>query len=99
MIAVIKIEPKDVPILSENGKQVMDYEIDLRTVVVQRQRIVRARPRIDKWKLKFKIIYDPTELHLDMLETIISEAGRRVGLLDYRPQKSGDCGTFDLVKS
>ena len=36
------------------------YGIDLRTVVIQRARIVKARPVIEKWKLSFEVLYDET---------------------------------------
>lgn len=77
-----------------------DYEIDGQPVVIQRARIVRYRPRLDKWKVTFEIHYDTKywKGHEDTLYEILEEAGVRVGLLDYRPQKGGDYGTFKITK-
>ena len=75
------------------------YEIDLRTVVIQRSRVIKARPKIPDWKLKFTLIYndnmfpDPSPI-----KDCIVEAGERVGLLDFRPQKLGEFGMFKLTK-
>jgi hypothetical protein len=81
----------------EIGLGIKKYEIDLRPVVVQKARIIRARPRIDKWKAKFDLIYNEevfTGEGLDLLERIVTEAGIRCGLLDNRPERGGENGTF-----
>jgi len=78
--AGVKMEAGDVPLISRNG-----WEIDLKTVVVQRSRIVRARPRFDEWALEFVIeIVDPI-ITPDVLKQIIEDAGKYNGLLDFRP--------------
>jgi hypothetical protein len=85
------------PIQISLGKK--DYEIDLRSVVVQRgQRIIKARPLIDNWKLNFTIIYDETMLVGDDIKPLLEEAGKRVGILDFRPHKNGSFGTFKITK-
>jgi hypothetical protein len=72
-----------------------DYKIDMRPVVVQRNRIIRARPLIEKWKASFFLIYDPTYgIEAEVLKKMLTEAGRRVGILDFRPQHRGQFGRF-----
>jgi len=89
--AAVRVEPFEI------GLGTKDYEIDMRTVVVQRARIVRARPRLDKWKAKFKVIYnekmiaDPT-----IIKEILVEGGERVGILDFSPRKLGSFGCFKV---
>lgn len=74
------------------------YDIDLRTVVIQRNRVVKARPMINEWKLKFIIEYDDSLIASgDMIKPILEEAGKRVGLLDFRPAKLGNFGMFEIV--
>jgi hypothetical protein len=71
------------------------YEIDLRPVVVQRNRIVRARPLLKEWAAEFKIVYDSTYgITADLLKKIFTEAGKRIGILDFRPQHRGQFGRF-----
>ncbi|MBW2673594.1 MAG: hypothetical protein JRD89_09310 [Deltaproteobacteria bacterium] len=79
--AGIRIEPDFVPLISDGWK------VDYRSVVVQRQRIMRARPRFDEWALEFKIVnMDPTVIHADTLRRILEDAGRYYGLGDFRPE-------------
>jgi hypothetical protein len=82
----IFIEPEDVPLLDAKGRQVEDYVIDKQLVVVQRSRIVRCRPRIDDWTLRFEIRWDPRiyGLTLEQIKDVVEDAGH-IGLLDYRP--------------
>jgi len=63
------------------------WVVDIRPVVVQRARILRARPRFDKWALEFEIINkDPTVIHADTLKKILEDAGKYYGLGDFRPE-------------
>jgi len=71
-----------------------DWVVDSRPAVVQRARIMRWRPRFDKWELKFSIeITDPSIWNPSLIKSILLDAGRYVGLLDFRPF----FGTFDVV--
>ena len=61
--------------------------------------MLRSRPKIPKWEATFYIIYDKTFLpNVDILRQILSDAGKRFGLLDYRPQKGGPFGVFEVVE-
>ena len=76
-----------------------EYVIDLRTVVIQRSRVPKARPKIENWKAAFDLIYDENLIsNGELLKPILEEAGKRVGLLDFRPNKSGDFGCFEIIK-
>ena len=87
------IEPA---MLSFNTKE---YEIDTRRAVIQRQGILRSRARISKWKLTFDLIVDDDfpATNIDVLKEILSESGRRVGIGDYRPQRKGWFGKFEVI--
>jgi hypothetical protein len=75
------------------------YEIDLQSVVVNRARIMRSRARLDKWKFKFKLIYDDNYIaNPEILRDILVETGVKVGLMDFRPNKGGYFGTFRVSK-
>jgi len=80
--AGIDIKPFPYVPLQHNG-----WEVDIRPVVVQRNRILRARPRFDKWVLEFDIVNkDPTVIHKETLKKILVDAGRYYGLGDFRPE-------------
>ncbi|KKL93496.1 hypothetical protein LCGC14_1874090 [marine sediment metagenome] len=88
-----RLEPTEIVLKDDKGKALTEYKIDLRPVVVQRARIIRARPLIKEWVLTFQIIYDE-----QIIKDVIEDAGKRIGLLDNRPQKYGENGTFEVVK-
>jgi hypothetical protein len=68
---------------------------DRQQVVLKGQgRIVRTRPRFDKWALTFHIEYDEEEISREMLFELLVYAGKRSGLGDYRPHKGGPFGRF-----
>lgn len=78
--AGVRMDTENIPLISGNG-----WEIDAKTVVVQRSRIVRARPRFDNWALEFAVeIVDPI-ITPAVLKQIIKDAGKYNGLLDFRP--------------
>jgi len=78
---------------------VTDYIIDSRPVVIAatKGRIVRHRPRLNEWKTKFEIEYDDTLLTETQLRRIVDDAGSRVGLLDFRPERKGPFGRFMVI--
>jgi hypothetical protein len=63
------------------------WQVDIRPVVVQRSRILRARPRFDEWALEFELVNnDPTVIHSETLRRILIDAGKYYGLGDFRPE-------------
>jgi len=84
-----------------NGKKlVKEYAIDSRRVVIRATSgsIVRHRPRIDDWSVKFNLDYDTLLLSGDQVREIVDNGGRRIGLLDFRPEKKGPYGRFMVTK-
>ena len=64
-------------------------------VVVQRSRLIRTRAKFDTpWSITCKIDTDPELVDREQLDNWFDIAGRRIGLLDWRPQKSGNYGRF-----
>ena len=65
------------------------------SVVVQRSRLLRTRPMFDlPWSAEFNIEYDTELVDKTQLENWLDIAGRRIGLGDWRPEKSGLYGRF-----
>jgi len=77
-----------------------DYQIDSRAVVVPatKGRILRYRPRIDKWECSFEIEYEDTLLTEEQVRKIVDDTGQRVGLLDFRPERKGPYGRFMVTR-
>lgn len=91
--AGIDIEPSPyVPLLNPDTNRPYrvsekPWVVDIRPVRVQGNRVLRARPRFDKWALEFRIVnLDPGLLKSDVIKQILIDAGRYYGLGDYRPE-------------
>ena len=59
---------------------------------------MRYRARLDEWATEFVAEYDNTLLTEKQLRDVIDNAGLRVGLLDFRPERKGPFGRFMVVK-
>jgi hypothetical protein len=72
--------------LASLGQKVWDYE-DRRRVMVQRQGINRTRPAMRAgWKAKFTFqVLSPEYISPDLLQEVLTNAGRLVGIADFRP--------------
>lgn len=79
---------------------VKEYKIDSRPIVVPstRGRVIRHRPRLDTWAVSFEIDYDDELLTETQVRQVVDDAGSRVGLLDFRPERKGPFGRFVVVK-
>ena len=66
-------------------------------VVVQRNRILRTRAKFDTWSATFSIDTDPELVDANKLGQWLDIAGRRIGLGDWRPEKSGHYGRFEVT--
>lgn len=60
--------------------------VDMRPVKVRGSGIMRCRPIFVEWSCKPSILYMPDIWNPDDIDTLVAEAGRLIGLLDYRPR-------------
>jgi hypothetical protein len=88
ILSSVFVDPDKIPL----NKQTYD-EIDLRPVVIQRNRVVKGRPRFNSWELEFTIKYDANRVKKDILGQILEESGAIKGIGDYRPK----FGRFKVV--
>lgn len=74
-----------------------EYAIDTRRAVVQRQGILRSRPLLKNWQLEFDLLVNEEDVSptvFPTLRAICEDAGRRVGIGDFRIEKNGPFGKF-----
>tara|TARA_R100001463_G_scaffold13402_1_gene35745 strand:+ start:127 stop:741 length:615 start_codon:yes stop_codon:yes gene_type:complete len=104
----LMIEPVDeLELKSLKNRPIKTYNIDKRRVVVSRAGIMRARPLVPEWKLTFSVEVDRELMEnslqgtntLEVLTKILSDAGKKQGIGDYRPQKGGSFGRFDITNA
>lgn len=75
--------------------KVWDF-LDRRRVCIQRNAITRSRPAMaEGWQCTFVLMVNlPEYVDPDMLNTVIQQAGRLIGLADFRPSY----GRFNVVE-
>lgn len=76
-----------------------NWVTDTRAVVVPstKGRIARHRPRFDKWSLKFIIDILDDEISPEVVKEGLERAGSYAGIGDFRPQKKGPFGRFQVT--
>lgn len=73
-----------------------DWEVDSRSVVIPSTggRIMCHRPRIDVWSCTFTVDLDESMFSPALVRAVIDDAGKKIGLGDYRPSRKGPFGRF-----
>lgn len=85
----LQVNPEMIPLNEQ------EYTIDASPVVIQRSRVLRWRPRFNKWSCSFEItIVDPRVWSDVQVRDLLEDAGRYAGLLDSRPLY----GLFEIEK-
>jgi hypothetical protein len=81
----------DVPITDADT----DWEIDIRRAVVQRNGILRSRPKISNWQCALELETDD-EIIKDpgLIAQVLNESGKFPGVGDYRVGKKGPFGRY-----
>lgn len=91
--AAVCISPREIP----HGLR--EYVVDSRRVVIAATKgaVVRHRPRLDSWRLTFTLDLDDELIHPRLAEQILIDAGKRIGIGDFRPAKGGPFGRFTVT--
>ena len=57
---------------------------DVRSVCVQKARVIRTRPRFNTWRTEFDLMFDETKIDLDTVILAIENAGNYIGICEMR---------------
>lgn len=80
-IPLIYRGPRDVEGLWGDGESEF---VDMRTVVVQRNKVDRCRPIFREWKFEVDLTLDPSAIDFDEFVDVARNAGALEGIGDYR---------------
>lgn len=77
-----------------------EWEVDSRSVVIPSTggRIMCHRPRVDRWSCSFTLDVDTAMFSPSLVRAVVDDAGKKIGLGDYRPARKGPFGRF-VVKT
>lgn len=70
---------------------------DTRSVRVGQQRVMRTRPIFRGWGLTFTAYWDRDSFDVPLFRQCLESAGRFIGLGDFRPDKGGTFGRFEVA--
>lgn len=72
------------------------WEVDSRSVVIPSTggRIMCHRPRVDSWSVPFTLDVDTSVFDPKLVRALVDDAGKKIGLGDYRPARKGPFGRF-----
>jgi hypothetical protein len=102
MPTAIEVIEAEIPLKTDAPNDInqavnMPEFVDIRNVVVNgKSRIMRTRPRFDRWRLRFTLKLDDKILNEEDLFESLNYAGSLVGICDYRPEKGGKYGRFEV---
>lgn len=79
-----------------SGEPLTEWEVDSRSVVIPSTggRIMAHRPRVDAWHATFTLDVDTTMFTPNLVRSVVDDAGKKIGLGDYRPARKGPFGRF-----
>ena len=84
----------------KSNKAQKSFEVDSRRVVIPATggAVMRHRARIDEWRIRFTVEVDMTVFDANFVRTLVDDAGKKIGLGDYRPERKGPFGKFKVTK-
>jgi hypothetical protein len=93
--ACVAISEVEIPIISKEG-----WMVDTRAVRIPSTggRILAHRPIFNDWQLSFTLELDDDFMSASLLRQIVDDAGKRVGLGDFRPACKGPFGRFVVTQ-
>ena len=99
--AAVRVVEDVVILLNGDGKsEAKDWEIDSRPVVIQstKGRVMRHRPRFENWSVCFTLKINDELLEESFVHELINEAGDQNGLGDFRIERGGRFGAFQVIE-
>lgn len=73
---------------------IVEYAIDSRRAMIQRQGIIRNRPRFNRWGSIVTFLIDEEVITPEQVADYLNEAGTTTGVGDFRIEKRGQFGSF-----
>lgn len=96
--AAVTIQELEVPLLDREGNEPR-WEVDSRPIVnpATRGRRLCHRPMFHSWQASFTMEIDTDIIDEKLARDLVDDAGKRLGIGSFRPQKKGPYGRFKVV--
>jgi hypothetical protein len=98
--AFLTLDDMYIPLLDAPAGKVPAWEVDVRPGRNPNggEAVCLCRPRFDKWCFTVQASVDLDEVELRIVRELFDIAGKRIGLGDFRPQRKGMFGRFQVVR-
>lgn len=98
--AGLMVEDLVCTLTNADGEPITEWEVDSRSVVIPSTggRIMCHRPRVDVWQAMFTLDVDDTMFSPSLVRAVVDDAGKKIGLGDFRPARKGPFGRFVVAK-
>lgn len=95
LYACLSIEAAEIEIIHKQP-----WRVDTRAVRIPSTggRILCHRPAFDDWALAFEVELDTSIVNAKLLRQIVDDAGKRIGLGDFRPATKGPYGRYVVTR-
>ena len=92
--ATVQIEPFYIELQGDKN-----YEVFRISAVnpMTKGRMMTERPKYNKWSASFEIILNDAGVPVSVINEILEQAGKYVGIGDWRPEKKGMFGKFMIT--
>lgn len=95
LYACVAVDAAEIEIIHQQ-----DWKVDTRPVRIPSTggRILTHRPMFDDWKLDFEVDLDTSIMNAKLFRQIVDDAGKRIGLGDFRPATKGPFGRYVVTR-
>lgn len=83
----------------ETGAAIDRFEIHTCRAVVMQKGIMRSRPKIAAWACTLALMVDVDAIDPQVIHDLLAEAGTRIGVGDFRPERGGIYGRFAVTRA
>lgn len=96
---MLSLEDAILPLYKAGTKDTATWEVDIQQGRNPNggEAVCIVRPRFDDWEIRCTLEVDQSQMPVQMAYDLVSIAGRRIGLLDARPQRKGTFGRFGIT--
>lgn len=83
----------------ERRQKLKHWEVDSRRIVNPSTRGAHIchRPRVDSYRALFNMEWDDTYFPQNLVRMLVDDAGSKIGVLAFRPEKKGPFGRFTVT--